>query len=249
MSDARVTLLASHLGAKGEASQGALPGAAAALHAGRGPSLNPKLWPCEDSLVLAALPGGELLACVADAHWGGSAGEAFTERLPDALAASPAAPATRLYRALLELEREYHAERDPGDRSESTVLAALVQDGALAWLSVGDSLLVHLPREGSPRLLNERNSAFLGNQPLAELPPGLGWSAGKLSLEPGDLVLLASDGLEPDVSGLSLPEVVPFLRGPGALAARLEALVERASDPLQGGGRDNLALIAIEAGA
>ena len=92
-------------------------------------------------------------------------------------------------------------------------------------------------------LLNVLTPFFLGNAPLAESPAGMAWTQGKATLAEGDLLLLASDGLEENVSGLDLAGVEALVRGEGSLAKRVEALVERATDPAQGGGRDNLAVV------
>ena len=55
---------------------------------------------------------------------------------------------------------------------------------------------------------------------------------------------LATDGLEPVASGLDLPQVAAQLRGEDPLEVRLERLLLAANGPE--GGRDNLALVAIE---
>ena len=69
-------LLGSSLRRKGDGGvHGFDPRAAAALHTGAAPSQNPKHWPCEDSLAVHRLGEHEYLLVVADAHWGGAAGE------------------------------------------------------------------------------------------------------------------------------------------------------------------------------
>jgi len=241
-----VALLGSQLPEKGTGAAAVLgERAAAALHTGRGKSMNLKEWTCEDSLAMVQTDEGGALLAVADAHWGGSSSVGFTEPLAQAWGSvSGPTIATRLYRCLLKLEAAYTAIRAPEDRSETTlVLAHLDGRRDLHWISAGDSVLLRLPAGGGCELLNVLTPFFLGNAPLAESPAGVAWTQGKAKLGQGDLLLLASDGLEENVSGLDLAGVEALLRGEGSLAERVDALVERATDPAQGGGRDNLALV------
>lgn len=259
----RIELLASALRAKGARVAGHGPGAAALLDAGGEQSLNPKLWPCEDSLALLQVEGG-ILALVADSHWGGAASEHAARDLAAAWERSSSASRLeqRLVKTLLLLEARFLAKRPAGDRSETTVLIAhLGPEGALSWVNVGDSYLwrlappaasqaAHLqtpqsqgPQLRTPQLLNARNGYFLGNTPLAACTA---WTAGGATLRPGEALLLASDGLESNVSGLEPEEFAPLLAlGPPGSPAGLSALADRAVDPARGGGRDNLALISL----
>lgn len=244
----KLELLASQLPTKDARIEGALRGAAALLDSGGDASLNPKLWPCEDSLALVEDASG-LLALVADAHWGGAASEFLARDLARSWERASQAPtcSKRLVKTLLLLEARFMAERPRGDRSETTVLIAhLAPEGQLSWVNVGDSYLWRLaPGSGSaPELLNARSGYFLGNLPLAATSA---WSAGSASLGAGEALLLASDGLEPAASGLQ-PSAFPGLLSAGPLGSPegLRALADRAQDPSQAGGRDNLALIWID---
>ena len=240
-----VALLGSQLPKKGTGAAGVLgEQAAAALHTGRGKSLNLKEWTCEDSLAMVRTEEGGVLLAVADAHWGGSSSVGYTEPLAQAWAGvSGPTVATRLYRCLLKLEAAYLAIRAPEDRSETTLIVAHLEGRQLHWFSAGDSLLLRLPPEGGCELLNALTPFFLGNVSLAEAPAGIAWTQGKATLAEGDLLLLASDGLEENVSGLDLAAVEALLRRPGSLTQRVDGLVERATDPERGGGRDNLAVV------
>jgi serine/threonine protein phosphatase PrpC len=242
------TILASALATKGSSSHGALDSrSCAAMHTGGGESINPKLWPCEDSLTVAEFDSGERLACVADAHWGGSSSEGFTRDLAEVWerVSGPTVP-TRLYRALLQLESAYGLARPEEDRSETTVIVAHLEGTKLTWLNVGDSWLVLVPQAGGARILNEMTSFFVGNAPMATAPPGLAWTQGQAEVAPGDRLLLASDGIEEVACGMSLGDIEALLRGPDSLPENLNALLARGSDPARGGGRDNLALVALE---
>ncbi len=241
-------LLASELAAKGEHRLGALgPRAAAGLHTGEGPSTNPKRWPCEDSLALCRLRDDDFLAAVADAHWGGGAGESVARGLRRAWAAGDPRlrPVQRLHRALLQLEARHMAERPADDGSETTALLAHLEGRTLSFVSVGDSfLLVVDPTRGSCALRNQLAGFFLGLRPLASLP-GSPIDGGSLTVEPGQIVLLASDGLEESMSGVGPARTVELLTGDDPLEVRLERLL-RAGSEAPGGGRDNLALVALE---
>ena len=240
-----VALVGSQLPEKGTGVSGVLgERAAASLHTGRGKSLNLKEWACEDSLAMVETDEGGVLLAVADAHWGGSSSVGYTEPLAQAWAGvSGPTVATRLYRCLLKLEAAYAAIRAPEDRSETTLVLAHLEGGNLHWVSAGDSLLLRLPPGGGCELLNTLTPFFLGNVSLAESPAGIAWTQGKAKLAAGDLLLLASDGLEENVSGLDLAGVEGLIRREGSLAERVETLMERATDPEQGGGRDNLAVV------
>src|SRR5690606_10076314 len=72
---APLVLLGSSLTVKGaSAARAASPWACAGLTVGAD-SVNPKRWPCEDSVAVVPLEDGGVLAAVADAHWGGKTGE------------------------------------------------------------------------------------------------------------------------------------------------------------------------------
>lgn len=240
----QILLLASHLTAKGAHQTESLSErAAAALHTGAGASINPKLWPCEDSLGLVDLGNGEYLAAVADAHWGGQIGVDLIEPLATAWGASQGQPPARLQQTLLRVEADALARRAPTDESETTLLLAHVTPTRATWLSVGDSLLF-VAEGGVAARRNQVSGVFMGGAPLARL--GMPALAGSCNLRAGQVVLLATDGLEPNASALSDEQVGALLSGDGDIEARLQALVDRASDPARGGGRDNLGLVAIQ---
>ncbi len=211
------------------------------MHTGSGASMNPKLWPCEDSLCPHALEDGFPLA-VADAHWGGSSSEAVTGKLKAAWLAASGAPLERLRSALLDVEGRFFETRDVRDGSETTVLLVHVAGNILSYLSVGDSLLA----VGTAPALSIRNRPqgyFLGQFPVSQVASAV--ELGQFKLQPGELVLLATDGLEPEASGLQIEDVGALLATEGSLEERLQRLMQRASDPQQGGGRDNLALVLL----
>ena len=121
-----LTLLASQLTHKNEGYVEALDVfSVAALHSGGPESLNPKLWPCEDSVALAILDDGSRVAAVADAHFGGAASEAYTRdaaEIFDALS-QPNGP-RQLQETVVQLDERHRSTRDIEDQSETTLLMA-----------------------------------------------------------------------------------------------------------------------------
>ncbi|MCO5166796.1 MAG: SpoIIE family protein phosphatase [Planctomycetes bacterium] len=235
---AAVLLLGSSLTAKGAAASRAVgPWACAGLASGAD-SMNPKRWACEDSVGLVPLEGGGVLACVADAHWGGKTAELVCQGLADAWGQARAAdPAARLREALFLLDGRL-LERGKDDRSETTALVVHVQGRALAWANVGDSLLLVVGREAAA-LKNQPTPVFMGGRPLATLPVPV--EVGTATLAPGDVVLLATDGLEWQASGLDPEQVAVALRRDGPLLARVDGLL----DHVNRRGRDNLGVVAV----
>jgi serine/threonine protein phosphatase PrpC len=237
-------VLASKLKTKGDSLCEAVGGGiAVAAHTGVGTSLNPKYWVCEDSLAAHRLSEGDILATVADAHWGGSSSEAVAREFKSAWGEADGSGVPKLERTLLAIEARYRASRARGDESDTTVLLVHVRGRTVNFVSVGDSLLVVIGPNAC-RLQNVPRGAFMGQQPLTQFPGTV--QSGRFQLAPDESVLLASDGLEPEASGLGLDEVASYLRGADPLEERLRQLLLRASDPAHAGGRDNLALVAIE---
>lgn len=243
-------LLGSSIGAKGAWTSRELdPTCAAGLAAGAS-SANPKRWACEDSLAVQREPDGAWLAAVADAHFGGSSGESVAAGLAQAWARAAGAPGgqpargalARLRAALVLVDAHLWAQARPDDPSETTALLVHVDARArrVAWANVGDSLLVVVDAAGAARRLNATRADFIGRVPLAvQRPP----DAGEAALAAGDLVLLATDGLEAWVSDLDLPDVGRRLRAAGSPRAGVDDLLRHQSAQ----GRDNLGVVLLQA--
>jgi serine/threonine protein phosphatase PrpC len=211
------------------------PGACAGLASGAA-SFNRKEWVCEDSVLLARLTHESWLAAVADAHWGGLAGEwAVRSALAAWEGATAADPAARLCEALYAIEAGLK-ERG-ADASETTVLLAHLRPPLLSWASVGDSVLWVLGRAGVVEH-NAPSERFVGQRGL-EAPP----ASGSAVLAPGDVVLLATDGILRVTSHLERDVIADRLRASAtALALRVEALLSHMSSV----GKDNLGVVALE---
>lgn len=223
---------------------------AVGLSTGSGESQNPKQWVNEDSLCAHRLADGSVLAAVADAHWGGAAGESIVTGLKAAFERARGATALdRLHLALRAVDARLHMERAQGDGSETTALLVHLEGRALSWVSVGDSLLFVM----GPKACSLRNPPsgafplpFLGGYPLSKVPVQARPDSGRVNLKPGELVLLATDGLEPGASALDPSDVLRLLQAETPLLGRVETLLERADQPARGGGADNLGVVALQ---
>ena len=229
------------------------PKVVAATTAGEGASLNPKVVPNEDSLAVVSLVGG-IAAVVADSHFGDTAGvvvvEAFARRLGER---PPPGDALALAELLLEIDGEIGQAMPPGETSATTAIAVVLGAGRLLWASCGDSLLFgRKPPSHELTRIDRPTSVFMGGTcDRADLEArGIGIGrlvqAGEEEVAPGDLLLLASDGIEELCSGLTLERISALMSRDAPLAARVADLMTQAGRSAYGGGRDNLTVVAIE---
>ena len=169
-------------------------------------------------------PSGILVA-VADGMGGlvnsGAVSQALTETLAEEFTPDPRfPPARQLQIAFQQAVGKVDALlRDHPSRSGSTLVACLVQNGALSWLSVGDSR-IYLWRDGGLIQLNREHNFFhdltllalQGDLTFEEadadprrenltsyigwgFPRSIEWNEDPVSLLPGDQILLVSDGV------------------------------------------------------
>jgi serine/threonine protein phosphatase PrpC len=227
----------------------ALGRASCALGAGEGPSINPKTSPNEDS-VFVVESGGQLLAGVADSHFGHEAGERLVRGLLEEVEYAWPTDSASLREAVLRADEQ--GARSALDRSESTLLVALVAGNTVHWVSVADSLLWLVGADGV-RELNAPTGLFGGGaRPLRlrhQGPPVQGIEPaahGTIACDPGDVLLLCTDGILEECSGISMDEVGAAMRCPGSLVERTAGLALRACSRGRGGGRDNVGIVAVE---
>jgi serine/threonine protein phosphatase PrpC len=208
------------------------------------------------------------LFVVADGMGGAQAGEVASRLAIEAFQAvppDPALPATDQLAAMIQCANRAIVDRARSDPAASgmgsTVTAALVHDGKVAFGHVGDSrayllrggtlqqlstdhsLVGELLRQG--RLTPEEAEAHpqrsiitraLGATPEVEVDKA------DYEVEPGDVFLICSDGL----SGLVPDDELQRLLGAeGTLDSALRALVRAANDA---GGDDNITAIAFRMG-
>jgi serine/threonine protein phosphatase PrpC len=226
----------------------ALGRAACALGKGEGPSTNPKISPNEDSVFIVER-GGQLLVGVADSHFGHQGGERLVRGLLDQVEHAWPSDATSLREAVLRAdERDAESVRD---RSSSTLLAALVAGNAAHWVSVADSVLYLVTARGI-RALNRATNVFGGGRVTLrtrqQRQEGAGIEIaehGTIHCDEGNMLLLCSDGILEESSGVSPREVGAAMRSAGSLVDRTAALALRACSREQGGGRDNVGIVAV----
>jgi serine/threonine protein phosphatase PrpC len=149
-----------------------------------------------------------------------------------------------------------------------TLIGAAFGPEGIEWVSVGDSPLFLL-RKGEIVVLNEDHSLAPEIDKLAAMGK-ISWEAARndhrrhflrsaltggemelidrshrpLALQPGDTVLLASDGIH-TLSHADIAKVVSANSDPAAAAAALLSAVEAAGDTAQ----DNTTVIVVQAGA
>ncbi|WP_131804191.1 protein phosphatase 2C domain-containing protein [Pseudofrankia sp. BMG5.36] len=214
----------------------------AALSAGWLPKAVPSVEPNEDGVMLAAGPGGLLLA-VADGHGGSAAATAALRALAVAAANLLAAPVegagcrggARLVRALAAAAVD--GVSDVAEPARTALGLVLAVDESIFSIGYGDTLTA-LVRRGRPRVISTP-SEFLG--PGTRGSQDEGRSVERRRRRPGDVVLIVSDGV-PDYLGRAFPEAVgAVLRGDGRSApdapAVARALVGRAGTA---GAGDNI---------
>ncbi|OHV39953.1 MULTISPECIES: protein phosphatase 2C domain-containing protein [Pseudofrankia] len=225
----------------------------AALSAGWMPKAVPSVEPNEDGVLLAAGPGGLLLA-VADGHGGSAASTAALRGLAAAAADLLATPAegaagrgggARLVRALTAAAVDGVA--DVAEPARTALGLVLAVDESIFSIGYGDTLTA-LVRRGRPRVISTP-SEFLG--PGTRGSEDEDRSVQRRHRRPGDAVLIVSDGV-PDYLGRAFPEVVgAVLRGDGRSApdapAVGRALVGRAG--AAGAGDNITAAVLLPAAA
>ena len=214
--------------------------------------------------------GEHPVAVIADGMGGHAHGDAASQLAVRAFIASYGTSgrvADRLH-ASLDLANEAIAEAirdDPSlDGMGTTLVAAALTADGVEWISVGDSPL-YLFRAGRLKRLNEDHSMAPVIAALRQVDPDAaeGMNANQLRsalmgreiakidastipemLQPGDLVLLASDGL----STLDLDEMALIVEasredGPGPVKDALLAAIQARAEPAQ----DNVSVSLMEA--
>tara|TARA_B100001989_G_C24551465_1_gene475253 strand:+ start:4283 stop:4906 length:624 start_codon:yes stop_codon:yes gene_type:complete len=202
-----------------------------------------KAWCNEDSLAAHVLSDESLLVAVADAHFGGRASELCVQRLLPAFLASEGLLHERLERTVERIDQELLDDKEEtNELSESTCLIVHVSGRNVHFVNVGDSLLF-VCKDGQVDKKNALSMRFL---PLRYSIVGPSWDFGAFEVEEGSVLLLATDGIEEECSNLLYDELGTFFQAEDEdLQDQLRSLLVRADDREQGGGRDNLGLIAI----
>lgn len=206
------------------------------------------------------------LFVVADGMGGAAAGDVASSTLVEvfACAAAEGELPAELEATVKQANERIHAlaQADPSRRGMGcTTTASYVADGGLTTAHVGDSRLYRL-RDGDLEQLTDDHSLVGGLVRLGQLTPAEAESHPQRSvilravgveaavevdvlrheLEPGDLFLLCSDGL----NGMVRDEVIEeTLRVPASLSKAAEMLVDLAN---AAGGRDNITVLLFRVG-
>ena len=215
--------------------------------------------------------GQEVLAAVADGMGGlvnsGQVSTALVEALEEGWRRAEQCPPERRLQLLFRqaLDRVEERLQNSTAQSGSTLVMGMVRDGALSWLSVGDSR-IYLWRGGGLIQLSRDHDfhhdlvllALQGDLTLSEadqdprrdnltsfigrgFPRKVEWNQEPVPLRRGDRVLLVSDGV---YRALSLEEMAACLdRPPEEAAAALGEAVRRKAYPQQ----DNYTAVILEA--
>lgn len=226
----------------------------------------------QDAFGIAGLdtPETGVLAAVADGMGGlvnsGQVSQAIISAMLDAYApAGNAAPDRQLQMLLQQALRRVEAlTRGSTAQSGSTLVACLIRNGSLSWLSVGDSR-IYLWRGGGLIQLNQDHD-FHHDLALLALQDEMSWEEADrdprresltsyigggfprkvdynpepVALRPGDRVLLASDGI---YRALSQDELAEHLSGTAAQAAQaILAAIQQKRLPQQ----DNFTALVLE---
>jgi protein phosphatase len=217
----------------------------------------------EDSVLAVSTDSGELLA-VADGMGGHSAGdvasatalEAFAEDLERRAGAEPAEALERAVRTADEAVREAAAADSGREGMGTTLVAALVGDDTTTVVNVGDSRAYSVTDDAIEQVTVDHSlvqqlvdAGQLTQEEAAAHPrrnvisQALGASDGvdpdtfSLELDPGETLLLCSDGLTEEVPESTIHEVVSTT---DALADAANILVETANE---NGGSDNVSAV------
>ena len=217
-----------------------------------GPHTNVKQQRMEDSLAVLVHGDGVVSALVADAHHGAGAGERLTRHLAALLQQGPPQDANALLDLVLQADER--ACRFTRDQSQSTLLVVVAHGRTVHWVSVADSILLTVGPRGVTRI-NPALATFAGGTfPLRALlrHPRAAQQQhvahGTLELDARDTLVLASDGIEEEMTALPLGEVAGLLASQTGLEQGAGVLLRRWSDVAQGGGRDNVAAVLVRPG-
>ncbi len=218
----------------------------------------------EDRYLIEGWGNGRVLLAVADGMGGHAAGERAAELVCGSLSefdvgtSDPEEELTRRVRVANRAILEHVRRNEDLEGMGSTLTAAFITGEAVYWVSVGDSRL-YLIRQGDmvqvtddhtlPGLLLreggiERRDARV--HPLRNMllscvgREEFRMDTGSFRLNPGDVLLLSTDGLHD-----SVPEerIFSIMKSEADLESRLRDLVEAA---LSAKGRDNITIVVLE---
>lgn len=225
----------------------------------------------QDSLGVTQVPGG-VLAVVADGMGGLADGDKVSQTivrtmLGDAGQITQGGNHQKLYTLAAHANRAVLSMLGPARQYQcgSTLIAVLLQDGLMQWLSIGDSH-IYLYRGGVLLQLNREHTleqellleAANGRRTVSEIYQnpkrkgltsfvGMGElkhtdsSTRPLRVQPGDRILLMTDGVFNTLSDAEMEAILAAQPNPARAAAALEQLVLAHKNPKQ----DNFTAILL----
>jgi serine/threonine protein phosphatase PrpC len=172
----------------------------------------------EDHYLVRALGDHAVLDAVMDGVTRRGGGQA-SRRLADNLAAAPLASADDVVAVLEEVNRQLY-QTGGGQFLLTTVAAALCTSGKLSIVSAGDSSIILIRSDSRQQLCRGVRGGFIGaRKQLVEL------YRAEVTIEPGDRVILATDGVTDNVTGCELVEIMRRAVSPDEAAGQLHSLL------------------------
>jgi len=224
----------------------------------------------EDSFATTSTENG-LLAVLADGMGGYTQGkmashtavETFVRRFRNT---GNIHPLEKFFRETVLLCNQRVLQQGKGERSGTTLVAVVINENELYWVSVGDSAIV-LFRDGELENLNKKHvfqrvleerylsgeiseKELIRNPKKKRLTSYIGHEGFKdieiynktIRLSPGDKVILCSDGVYNSLSELEIEHLLAKKTSPTRIAEEIIDLIDRKDLPHQ----DNATLIIIE---
>ena len=207
----------------------------------------------QDAQFASTEPVGELsnLFVVADGMGGHQAGDFASryliEHMPEYIKESGEnEPVAALRKGIEAVNQELYTlscEREELAGMGTTLVAASIQGNTLYVANVGDSRLYRIERSGIHQI-SRGSREYETKKNIITRAVGIGGHVEpdffEVSLNPGDYVLLCSDGLTNMVDNSAIYRMVLL---PGTLDTKARALTALAN---QNGGKDNIAVILID---
>jgi hypothetical protein len=157
----------------------------------------------------------------------------------DALSAAPLASVDDVVAVLGEVNQRLY-QTGGGRFLLTTVSAALYRDGKLCVVSVGDSAVFFIRSDSCQQLCGSVRGAFIGA--CKQLVP---LYRAEMTVEPGDRLVLATDGVMCNVTSSELADIVRRTASPDEAAEQLSTIIGarsaggRLPEPLGGSFRDD----------
>jgi serine/threonine protein phosphatase PrpC len=192
----------------------------------------------EDNYLARALGDNAVLDAVMDGVTRRRGGQA-SQSVVEALAAAPLTSADDVVAVLQDVNEQLY-EIGAGRFLLTTVSAGLYLNDKLSIIGVGDSPIFLIRSDSHQQLSSRLRGVFVGgSQRLVNL------YRAEVAIEPGDRLVLATDGITDNVTSRELAEIIRSAASPDAAVARLSALIMNRRveghlpAPLEGGFRDD----------